>query len=109
MGRPGQDTRTSVLQATGKDKDNGQDGKAGQWAGRQGRSMGRTARQDNGQDGKAGHGQDGQGRTRAGQTGMVHAQDGRGIKWAGQQKAGCQLILVKSRAGHPDNKWHSAA
>ena len=100
MGRPGQDTRTPVLQATGKDKDNGQDGKAGQRAGRQGRTMGRTARQDTGRTGKAGQ--------RAGRTGMVHGQDGRGIKRAGQQKAGRQLIWVKSRAGRPDDKWHSA-
>ena len=41
-----------VLQATGKDKDDGQD--------RRTRTTGRTSRQDMGRTGKAGHGQDGQ-------------------------------------------------
>ena len=45
-----------VLQATGKDKDNGQDGNAGH---------GQDGNAGHGQDGNAGHGQDELGRTRA--------------------------------------------
>ena len=38
----------------------------------------------------------------AGRARTVHGQDGHGTKWAGRQKAGHQLIQVKSQAGCPD-------
>ena len=86
-----------VLQATGKDKDDGQDGRTRRWTGRKDK--------DNGQDGKDKvNGQDVKAGQRAGQARQDMGRTDRNGSWAGRtcdQRAGQQKLDANSSGLNP--------